>query len=132
MVEGKALVFLNVSLEIFTDDTPIESRPQILPPESSEVSKPDPQPTLIIDDVIRIDDLNANSDGPEYLFPRARKYDEVTLRDPIVAIEVISSAELYLKLARRRLIAELKLKNAKAVLVENKLSELSQKVFDFE
>lgn len=50
------------------------------------------------------------------------------LLDPIISIEISGEAELFLQIENQKLFEKLKLKNTRALVLESKLTDLSQKV----
>lgn len=50
------------------------------------------------------------------------------LLDPVISIEVSGEAELFLIIENRMLEGKLRLRNTKAIVMESKLSDMSQKV----
>ncbi|KAH7726263.1 Protein C05C9.1 [Aphelenchoides avenae] len=51
-------------------------------------------------------------------------------RDPVLKLEITCEADIKMKMTDRKLEVELKLKNSRAILVESKIENMSQKTVD--
>uniref|UniRef100_A0A7E4VKE7 BPI2 domain-containing protein n=1 Tax=Panagrellus redivivus TaxID=6233 RepID=A0A7E4VKE7_PANRE len=106
LLENHAFMFLNCSVEMYDSRT-------FKNPSSS--GKSDSRDENVSRDII---DNNVDITNP-------------VVRDPVISVEVSGEAALGMVIRDSRLEGRLKLKNTKAIVLESKLVDMSQKTVDF-